>query len=77
MRRDDVIAGLFTGIAEAQKKADAGNLIRGWVEVAKFAGLDKPDALPKVLRPEQAALRAKFEALSDAELIAIAEGGKT
>ena len=36
VRRDDVIAGLFTGIAEAQRKADAGNLIRGWVEVAKL-----------------------------------------
>ncbi|MBK7815024.1 MAG: terminase small subunit [Rhodocyclaceae bacterium] len=74
VRRDDVIAGLFTGIAEAQRKADAGNLIRGWVEVAKLTGLDKPDAKSKVMRPEHAARRAAFEALSDAELLAIAEG---
>lgn len=74
VRRDDVIAGLFTGIAEAQRKADAGNLIRGWVEVAKLTGLDKPDAKSKVMRPEHAARRAAFEALSDAELFAIASG---
>lgn len=77
VRRDDVIAGLFTGIAEAQKKADAGNLIRGWVEVAKFAGLDKPDTTPKVMRPEHVARRAAFEALSDDELLAIVGGNNS
>ena len=75
--RNAIIGGIFEAIATAKASADAGQVIRGWVEVAKLTGLDKPDAAP--VRPvgaagENEALRMKLEALSDAELADIASG---
>lgn len=75
--RNAIIGGLFDAIAAAKHNADPGNVIRGWVEVAKLTGLDKPDSTP--VRPahavtEDMALRMKFEALSDSELADIAAG---
>lgn len=73
--RDTVVSGIFSGIASARAQADAGNVIRGWTEIAKLTGLDKPAApVERVVSAEGEALRAKFEALSDEELLAIAGG---
>ena len=73
--RNAIIGGLFEAIAAAKRKADPGNVIRGWVEVAKLTGLDKPDAAP-VRRSDGTgdALRMKLEALPDDVLADIASG---
>ena len=74
--RDTVMAGVFSGITQARENNDAGNVIRGWLAVAKIAGLDKPEAAAGlVLSTPYLALEAKFDAMSDEELLAIAEGG--
>lgn len=72
--RAAVVGGIFEAIGTARLQGDAAQAIRGWVEVAKLTGLDKPEAENRVLSAESAVLRAKFEALSDEDLLAIAEG---
>ncbi len=49
-------------------------MIRGWVEIAKMLGLDQPDKVEVRVSAENDVLRAKYEALSDEEFMAIAEG---
>lgn len=72
--REAVIGGILESIATARAQGNPGQAIRGWVEVARILGLDKPEAAHRVLSAEGDRLRAKFEALSDEELMAIAEG---
>jgi hypothetical protein len=72
--RDTVVAGIFSGIASARMQGEAGTVIRGWCEVAKITGLDKPPAERKSPSGGNPDLLAKYESLSDEELIAIAEG---
>ena len=73
--RDTVMAGVFSGISQARDSKDASGILRGWLAVAKIAGLDKPEAAAGlVLSTSYLALEAKFEAMSDEELLAIAVG---
>ena len=73
--RDTVMAGVFSGITQARENNDAGNVIRGWLAVGKITGFDKPDRPKNVERSaSNSALEAKFDAMSDEELLAIAEG---
>ena len=73
--RKAVIGGVFSGITQARENNDAGNVIRGWLAVGKITGFDKPEAAAGlVLSTSYLALEAKFEAMSDEELLAIAEG---
>ena len=50
-------------------------MIRGWVEIARMLGRYEPEEVEVRVGAEDAVLRAKYEALSDEELMAIAEGG--
>jgi hypothetical protein len=72
--REAVIGGILQSISTAMGQGNPGQAIRGWVEVARILGLDKPETARRVLSAEGDRLRAKFEALSDEELMAIAEG---
>ena len=73
--RHTVIGGVFSGIAQARDSNDAGGILRGWLAIGKITGLDKPEAsVGLVLSASNSALEARFEAMSDAELLAIAEG---
>lgn len=73
--RDTVMGGVFSGITQARENNDAGNVIRGWLAVGKITGFDKPEAAAGlVLSASNLALEAKYEAMSDEELLAIAEG---
>lgn len=72
--RDTIVAGIFSGIASARARADAGTVIRGWCAVARLTGLDKPPTGPKSPPGSNRNVLAKYESLSDEELIAIAEG---
>ena len=73
--RDTVMAGVFSGITQARENNDGGNVIRGWLAVGKITGFDKPEATANLaLSTSYLALEAKFDAMSDEELLAIAEG---
>jgi len=73
--RDTVMAGVFSGITQARENNDAGNVIRGWLAVGKITGFDKPDRPKSDLGSvTDGELQAKFEAMSDENLLAIAEG---
>ena len=74
IKRLDVIEGVIDGIELARMQGDAGNVIKGWTEVGKILGHYAPEVRKIELSLGQSQLRAKFEALSDADLLAIAEG---
>ena len=76
--RDTVMGGVFSGITQARENNDAGNVIRGWLAVGKITGFDKPDRPKSDLgSATDGELQAKFDAMSDEELLAIAEGRVT
>ena len=74
IKRLDVIEGVIDGIEIARMQGDAGNVIKGWTEVGKILGHYAPEVKRIELSANQGRLRAKFEALSDEELLAIQEG---
>lgn len=71
IKRLDVIEGIMDGIACARMQGDAGNMIKGWTEVAKILGHYAPEVKTINLTMDQRRLRSKFEALSDEELLAM------
>ncbi len=77
--RNRVVKELLTGIAVAKQNMNGGQMISGWMNVARMLGLVTPDvkAHSKGLSAENRALEARMELLSDAELIEIAEGRTT
>ena len=74
IKRLDVIEGVIDGIEMARMQGDSGNVIKGWTEVGKILGHYAPEIKKIDITMNQGRLRAKFEALSDEELLAIAEG---
>jgi len=71
IKRVDVIDGLMDGIACARMTGDAGNMIKGWTEVAKILGHYAPEVKNININMNQQRMRSKFEAMSDEELIAL------
>ena len=69
-----VIQELLTAADVAKDKLDGGNMIRAWCEVAKILGIYAPETVRVVASAENDALRAHYEAMTDAELIAITLG---
>lgn len=71
-----VIGELLGAIEIAKAKLDAGALIRAWVEVSKLLGLYAPEKIKVDVSTtvHGRALMAKYDAMSDEELIAIIEG---
>ncbi|MDL2342423.1 MAG: hypothetical protein QFB87_05090 [Patescibacteria group bacterium] len=74
LRRVDIIDGILNGIKQAQLIGDPANIIKGWVEIGKILGHYAPEVKHMVVTNSQARIRTKYEALSDEELLAIAEG---
>ena len=72
--RLDVIEGVIDGIEMARMQGDAGNVIKGWTEVAKILGHYAPEVKKIELTMEQGRMRSKLEALSDDELFRISQG---
>jgi phage terminase small subunit len=54
--------------------ADPQAMIKGWTEIAKILGHYAPEVKKIELTLSQGRMRTKFEALSDEDLLAIAEG---
>ena len=75
--RVDVVDGILDSIAMARMQGDANGVRLGWVEVGKILGHYAPEVKTINLNLNQQRLRTKFEALSDEELLAIANGNVT
>lgn len=69
-----VIGELRAAIDVAHEKLDPGSMIRAWVEISKMLGLYAPEVKHVVLNAESDAQRAKFESMSDEQLLAIVSG---
>lgn len=75
LSRSDVIAAVLGAIQTAREQCDPATVIRGIMTIAKMMGFDKPE--PPVawqsvpLSPGAERLKAKFAAMSDAELMEI------
>lgn len=74
LKRLDVIDGILDGVAIARMQADAGNVIKGWTEIAKILGHYAPEVKNINLNTNQQRVRSKLESLDDADLLAIANG---
>lgn len=73
--KDAVVAELLGTIEIAKAKLNAGAMIRAWGEISKMLGLYAPEKIKVDIGAidRGAALTAKYEAMSDEELIAIIE----
>ncbi len=69
-----VISEIQAAIDVAKSQFDAGNMIRGWREIAKIMDLYKPEVNSYVLSASGKEIQARVAAMSDAELIEIAAG---
>ena len=68
-----IVNEVLATITLAKNKHDASTMIRGWVEIAKMLDMYKCEATIVAPRAENSVLRAKLEAMSDTELMAIIE----
>ncbi len=77
--RNYVVKEILTGIAVAKQNMRGGEIISGWMHVARLLGLVAPDVKTnsKGLSAENKVIQARFEAMSDTELIEHAEGRAT
>ena len=74
LQRLDVISGIMEAIDYARMIADPGAMIKGWTEIAKILGYYAPEIKKIEVTHSQGKIRSKYEAMSDEELLAIAEG---
>ena len=70
--KQTVIAELLQANETARQSMDAGSMIRAWLAVARILGLDQPESQCVELSAENDVLRARFESLSDEELLQLA-----
>jgi len=74
LKRADIIAGVMDAIDLAKLAADPGSMIRGYAEIAKMLGLYAPEVKKVEISMGQRAIANKYEAMSDEDLLKIAEG---
>lgn len=72
--KDDVLAGLLSAIQMAREQQNPGVMIAGLVQIAKMLGFYEPEVHKVHLSGDAQRLQAKFVAMSDAELLMIAQG---
>lgn len=76
--RNAIIQAILEAIQTAQEQGAPATMIRGWVEIAKITGLDKPEVpewrrnVPLSAGAER--VKARFEAMSTNELLEILAG---
>jgi len=71
--KERVIAELEQAIELARQKGDPMAMIRGWAEIGKLIGAYAPERRKVELSIDGAVMQSKLTAMSDAELLAIAE----
>ena len=73
LSRQNVIQAILGAIQTAQEQGAPATMIRGWVEIAKITGLDKPETAEErwnaPLSSEAERVKARFEAMSTEELL--------
>lgn len=75
--RRDVIAGVLEAIDMARAQQDPATMLAGCRDLARMMGFNEPEAHQvTVAAPGGAAMAAKFMAMSDAQLMALAQGGR-
>jgi hypothetical protein len=74
LRLEEILGGIISGIASAREQKDAGNIIRGYVSLAKLLGLDQPEIKSGNPSARCKDLQAQYELLTDDELMRIIEG---
>lgn len=74
LNKHGVVRELLAAVDIARDKLDPGNMIRAWVEIAKILGIYAPETVKVEEHAENEVLEAKFAAMSDYELMAIARG---
>jgi phage terminase small subunit len=78
LSRQNVIQAILEAVQTAQEQGAPATMIRGWVEIAKITGLDKPESaetrrnVPLSAGAER--VKARFEAMSTEELLEILAG---
>ncbi len=74
IHRGDIVIALLETADEAKLAADHGTMVRAYTEVAKMLGLYAPEVKQINITTGQQAMISKYEQMSDAELLQIAEG---
>lgn len=70
--KQDVIAGILSAIQMGREQRNPAVMIQGCVQIAKLLGFYAPEVLELGVTADTARLQARFAAMSDAELLAIA-----
>jgi phage terminase small subunit len=76
LSRQNVIQAILEAIKTAQEQGAPATMIRGWVEIAKITGLDKPETPEQRRRNVPLSsgaehVKARFETMSTEELLEI------
>jgi phage terminase small subunit len=78
IQREDVIAGILSGIACAKAQGNAGGVISGWVAIAKIMGFYAPKVVnvDVEVKPQDDVRRVqyKLQGMTDEELVALSQG---
>ena len=75
--RQDVIGGVLEAIAMARLAGDPGAMLTGLRDLSRMMGFNEPEAVRAVVvDTASAAYIAKFAAMSDAQLMAVVQGGR-
>lgn len=75
LERQDVLAGLLGAIEMAKERQDPASMIRGYVELARLMGFyPATRSVVEVSAVAPTADMGRFEAMSDAELLAMVAG---
>lgn len=72
MTKQDVVAGILSAIQMGREQQNPAVMIQGCVQIAKLLGYFEPEVVNVGVSDDLSRLRAKFAAMSDAELLAIA-----
>jgi len=72
VQREDAIQGLLEAIELARAQGNAGVMVGGWSAIARMLGFHAPAVHQVVVGRNAEALLSRFEAMSDAELAALA-----
>lgn len=77
IQRDNVVAGLLEAVAQAKAQGNPAAMISGWVAIGKALGLMAPEVRRVEVDSGSSDVMRRMEAMSDAELMAIAAGVAT
>ena len=70
--KQDVIAGILSAIQMGREQQNPAVMIQGCIQIAKLLGYFEPELVNVDLGADSGNLKAKFAAMSDDELLAIA-----